>query len=66
MSDWIFGEGGWEWSLVEEALDAEGLWQMEEYTQRRKATIAEYTTNIPIYKFFTEAERVIGSIMFMQ
>ena len=43
-----FGEEGWEWSSVVEALGKEKMWPMKEYTCRRKATIAEYIANHPI------------------
>ena len=40
--------GGWEWPLVEAALEAAGLYLMREYVWRQQATIAEYIMDMPI------------------
>ena len=58
-------DGGWEWDLMEVALQAIGVWPMMEYVWRRQATSADYVAGRPIYKLCTGSERMEGSIRFM-
>ena len=56
-------EAGEEWeypSVVEETEDM-GIHPIGLYTKRRQATIAERVYCRPIYKIFTEAERMPGT-----
>ena len=32
---WSAGDGGWEWTPVEESLEVTGLWPIKEYIKRR-------------------------------
>ena len=40
--DWNIGEEGWEWSLVDEALDEAGMWPMQDYVWTTHAIIEDY------------------------
>ena len=44
------GEGEYEWSSAEGALEAEGMWPVKEYIWRHQDTIAYYIYNHPIYE----------------
>ena len=52
----------WEWVLVEEVLEALGLWSMNEYIWMWQANIAEYIENLCIYKLCTGLEWMPVSI----
>ena len=58
-------DGGWEWALMEAALQATGVWPMMECVWRRQATSADYVAGRPIYKLIAGSERMEGSIRFM-
>ena len=47
------GAEGWEWSPMEEALEAIGLWLMKEYARQFHYTIEEYISMRPIYDICT-------------
>ena len=49
-----------------EALKAAGMWQMKDFICRRKAKIAEYIVNHPIYELCMGAEWIPGLRRFMQ
>ena len=38
----------WEWALVGAVSKVTWIWSIREYTRRRKATIMEYVSGIPI------------------
>ena len=44
------GNGGWEWTPVEESLEVTGLWPIKEYIQSQQATIAAYISNCLIHE----------------
>ena len=50
MPDQRVREGGWEWSLMVEALKAAGMWKMKDYICRCQVTIFRYIFNHPIYE----------------
>ena len=54
------GDGGWEWTTVEESLEVERLWSNKEYIQRRQAIIVVHISNRPIYELCTGEENVLG------
>ena len=58
--------GEWERALLDAALDTRGLWKIREYVRRQQVTIAEYVAWRPIYKLFTDADRMEGSIRFLR
>ena len=62
MEAWQVGEGGWEWLLVVEALEATGMCPMKDFICRRKDTIEEHIANHPIYELCMGAEKIPGSI----
>ena len=61
ISAWGVGERGWEWSLVEEALEVMGLGPMREYICRRQNTVVKYNVNHPIYEMCTGADWMCGA-----
>ena len=50
---WRVGAEVWEWSTIEEALEAPGMWTMREYVMRCKSIIKEYITMRLIYELCT-------------
>ena len=50
---------------MEEALEATGLWPMQEYGRRRHATIEDYIAARTIYEMYTRAERLQGTSLMM-
>ena len=46
---------------MEEALEAVGLWPMQEYVNRLQATIEEYINTRPIYEMCTGVEWIQGT-----
>ena len=55
-------EREWEYTAVDEAMDAAGLHLIEVYIKRRQNTIAERGYCHPIYALCTEAEQMSGTI----
>ena len=66
MSYWQVGEEEWEWQSLTEALEAAGLWPMNEYIWRRRDTIAKYIKNSPIYELCTGGDNMPGPSIFMR
>ena len=57
------GAGGkWEYSSVEEAMEAAGLHPIGVYIKRRQTTISERLACRPVYALCAEAERMPGTI----
>ena len=45
--------GEWEWPLMAEVLDTDGILKIKEYIQRRRVTIAAQVACRPIYELCT-------------
>ena len=57
-----YGAGGkWEYSSVEEAMDATGLHPIRVYIKRRQTNIAEMVALHPVYSLCTNTERMTGT-----
>ena len=63
---WQVGEEIWKWEYEEKALETTELCHFKENIWRRQDNIAEYITNLPIYELCKGAERIVGSIRFIQ
>ena len=60
------GDGGWELSPLEEALELSGIWPIKEYIQRRQATIAAHISNQTIYELCMGSEKIPVSSILMR
>ena len=52
------GEEGWEYPPVEEALEAAGLWPMQEYVWSHQATIAYCISTHMIYELCNGVDKM--------
>ena len=59
-------EKEWEYLPVTDVMEAERIWTIKEYIQRRQATIAAEVDLMPIYEMCTGAEHIPGSIRMMR
>ena len=65
MTDRRTTGGDREWLPVANTLDTAGLWSVQEYIQRRQATIVAQVDFCTIYERCTGADRIMGHIRFM-
>ena len=59
-------DGTWEYPPVVAALEAAGLYTIQEYIRRRRVTIAAQVASLPIYELCIEADPSPGKIRIMR
>ena len=64
-SVWGIGAQLWEYLIVDEALEATGLWPIQEYSRCFQAKLYDYIIKRLIYELCTGVECLQGSIQLM-